>query len=74
MTLYSMNSQSVALASASTFFFEITKLSLEFYQTTLKVPFPFLKYDSVFCPEFQVEAMENAGLVAFDNNFLNYFK
>lgn len=35
MTVYSINSYKDALTAASNFFFEITKLSLEYYSTNL---------------------------------------
>lgn len=41
-----------------------------FYKDLFGVPFPFEKYDHIFCPEFRISAMENVGAITFTDNFL----
>lgn len=57
MTLYSISSYKSALDLNADFIFEITKLSVKFYEGKFKVPYQFSKYDSVFCHEFASGAM-----------------
>ena len=57
MTLYSLQSYSAALDRNAPFIFEMTKRSLEYYETNFKVNYPFQKYDSIFCHEYSGGAM-----------------
>jgi aminopeptidase N len=57
MTLYTMQSLAPALTAASDFFFEITKLSLEFYEATLGIDYAYKKYDYAFVPHMSDDAM-----------------
>mmetsp|Transcript_16874 Transcript_16874/g.25964 ORF Transcript_16874/g.25964 Transcript_16874/m.25964 type:complete len:203 (+) Transcript_16874:518-1126(+) len=41
----------------------MTEQTLLFFEDFFQVPFPFAKYDTVFCPEFRISGMENVGLV-----------
>ena len=50
--------------------FDITKESLKFYESYFNYPYPFLKYDSVFCPEYKFGAMENPGAVTFNDLYI----
>ncbi len=50
--------------------FEVTRQSFDFYHRLFEVPYPFGKYDQVFCPEYEVGAMENPGCVKFDDKFI----
>jgi aminopeptidase N len=43
--------------------FTITKQGLDFYNRYFDYPYPFGKYDQVFCPELAEGAMENPGAV-----------
>jgi len=47
--------------------FEITIEALKFYEDFFGYPFPFSKYDSIFCPEFSCGAMENPGAITFND-------
>jgi len=40
------------------------------YEKLFGHDFPFSKYDTVFCPEFNAGAMENVGCVTFTENYL----
>ncbi len=33
-------------------------------------PFPFTKYDVIYCPEFRITAMENVGAITFTDSIL----
>ena len=57
MTLYASQSLQQALTNAADFFFEFTKLSLEFYEETLGVNFAYGKYDYAFVPYMPDRAM-----------------
>ncbi|HWD08191.1 MAG TPA: aminopeptidase N [Actinomycetota bacterium] len=45
--------------------FEVTRQGLDFYTAAFAYPYPFIKYDQAFVPEFNAGAMENAGIVTF---------
>jgi aminopeptidase N len=40
------------------------------YENFFETPYPFSKYDQIFCPEFNAGAMENAGLVTFNDMYV----
>jgi aminopeptidase N len=50
--------------------FEITRQGFGFYEPAFDCPFPFAKYDQVFCPEYNFGAMENAGLVTIAESYV----
>ena len=54
---------------------------MKFYEDLFQYPYPFSKYDSIFCPEYNVKknkinnyfkcgAMENVGAVTFNDIYL----
>ncbi|MFN8585212.1 MAG: aminopeptidase N [Dehalococcoidia bacterium] len=43
--------------------FTVTKQGLDFYEEFFDTPYPFVKYDQVFVPEFNAGAMENVGAI-----------
>jgi len=43
---------------------------ITFYESLFGYPFPFAKYDMIYCPEFRITAMENAGAVTFTDRVL----
>lgn len=50
--------------------FTITKQGFDWYAANFGVAYPFHKYDQVFCPEFNMGAMENAGAVTFRDEYI----
>lgn len=50
--------------------FSITKAGLDFYEDRFGISYPFSKYDQAFVPEFSAGAMENAGLVTFNERYI----
>jgi aminopeptidase N len=50
--------------------FEVTGQSFDYYHRHFGVRYPFTKYDQVFCPEYELGAMENPGCVKFDDKFI----
>jgi aminopeptidase N len=54
--------------------FEWTTGAMDHFESYLKVPYPFEKYDQVFLPEYDGGAMENAGLVTFTERYLSRSK
>lgn len=50
--------------------FEVTRQGFEYYEHNYAHPYPFRKYDQVFCPEYNAGAMENAGLVTIVESYV----
>ncbi len=50
--------------------FEETCQGFEFYERVFDVPYPFEKYDQLFVPEFNSGAMENAGCVTHNEDYI----
>ena len=50
--------------------FEVTRRGFVFFADLFGHPYPFTKYDQVFCPEYNMGAMENAGAVTFNEVYL----
>jgi len=58
------------LVTQSEEFFNLIELGINFYQKFFGTPFPFEKYDQVFCPEFKYLGMENPGMVCLTENYI----
>jgi aminopeptidase N len=43
---------------------------ISFYESFFHFPFPFSKYEHIFCPEFNMGAMENPGLICMNEIYL----
>lgn len=43
--------------------FKVTIAGMKFYKDYFGIAYPFTKYDQIFCPEYNMGAMENVGLV-----------
>lgn len=50
--------------------FAFCKFGIDYYTKFFRTPFPFEKYDFIFCPEFTVGAMEYPGAVTFADRLL----
>eukprot|EP00455_Lapot_gusevi_P026977 TRINITY_DN2849_c0_g1_i1.p1 TRINITY_DN2849_c0_g1~~TRINITY_DN2849_c0_g1_i1.p1 ORF type:complete len:872 (+),score=303.42 TRINITY_DN2849_c0_g1_i1:77-2692(+) len=50
--------------------FTVTKNGFQFYENFFNYRYPFTKYDQIFCPEFNVGAMENVGCVTFTEHYI----
>ena len=50
--------------------FELTRQGLDFFEKRFGYPYMFGKYDQLFVPEFSAGAMENAGCVTFNENYV----
>ena len=46
--------------------FRVTIAGMKFYSEYFGCPYPFGKYDQIFCPEYNMGAMENVGLITFN--------
>jgi len=44
--------------------------SIPIYEKLFGIEFPFKKYDTVFCPEYNYGAMENPGCITFTEKYL----
>ncbi|MDR1442662.1 MAG: aminopeptidase N [Bifidobacteriaceae bacterium] len=68
MALYARASMAEYVDSEA--IFEITRQGFGFYEPAFGYPYPFAKYDQVFCPEYNFGAMENAGLVTITESYV----
>jgi len=50
--------------------FQIINNGVKIYENLFKTPFPFTKYDQIFCPELYYLGMENPGAVLLTENYL----
>jgi aminopeptidase N len=50
--------------------FEVTKQGFDFFGRAFDYPYPWSSYDQAFVPEFNSGAMENIGLVTFNEAFV----
>ena len=62
--------QSLASALDPEDIFGLTQQGFAFYEETFATPYPFVKYDQLFVPEFNAGAMENVGCVTFHEDLL----
>lgn len=46
--------------------FDVTESGMWFYEDFFKTKYPFRKYDQIFVPEHAAGAMENVGLVTYN--------
>ena len=68
--LYARRSMERYLADQAPEIFELTTQGLDFYAELFAQPYPFAKYDQVFVPEYNSGAMENVGLVTYNEAHL----
>ena len=50
--------------------FNVTESGMWFYNDFFQTPYPFRKYDQIFVPEHNAGAMENVGLVTYNELYL----
>ncbi|HIW92373.1 MAG TPA: aminopeptidase N [Candidatus Corynebacterium avicola] len=50
--------------------FDVTKRGFDYYAEHFGVAYPFYKYDQIFCPEYNMGAMENAGCVTIRDEYV----
>ncbi len=50
--------------------FDLTRRGLDFFTEAFDQPYPFVKYDQLYVPEFVFGAMENPGCVTFSEGYL----
>ena len=70
MSLYARESMFEYMEKLSSKIFEVTLRAMEFYEEFFGHKYAFGKYDSIFCAEYNWGAMENAGLVTFNECYL----
>ena len=51
-------------------FFRCTMAGMEWYRDFFGIAYPFSKYDQIYCPEYNWGAMENVGLVTYNELYL----
>jgi len=62
--------QSLASALDADDIFGITKEGFAFFEESFATPYPFVKYDQLFVPEFNAGAMENVACVTFHEDLI----
>jgi aminopeptidase N len=70
MSCYCRESLLKFLSEQAEEIFDITRETLRFYESYFGYPYPFEKYDSIFCPEYKFGAMENPGAVTFNDRLV----
>lgn len=70
MSIYFRKSLEEFAVPLSAKVFEVSKKGLEFYENFFGHPYPFSKWDTAFCPEFTVGAMEYPGIVTYSDSFI----
>jgi len=50
--------------------FNLTQDGMKFFEGLFGFPYPFGKYDQIFCPEYSSGAMENAGAVTLNDEYI----
>jgi len=50
--------------------FRITKNGIHYYEKMFNTPYPFGKFDQVFCPDYNMGAMENVGCVLYRDEYV----
>ena len=50
--------------------FRVITEAMHFFGDLFAQPFPFDKYDVIYCPEYRITAMENVGAVTFTDRIL----
>ena len=70
MSVYCRESLSKFMESHKDNIFEFLNKGIEFYEEFFGYPYPFAKYDQIFCPEYNIGAMENAGAVTFNDLYV----
>ncbi len=50
--------------------FEVTRQGFDFFEQAFQYPYVFGKYDQVMVPEFNSGAMENAGIITFNESYI----
>ncbi len=70
MSLFCRKSLHPHLLKISDFTFEVTIEAMKLYESFFGYNFAFNKYDQIFVPEYNWGAMENAGLVTFNDMYV----
>ncbi|CAD8074386.1 unnamed protein product [Paramecium sonneborni] len=68
MSLFCRVSLKQYLQGDSDDIFKLIKDGIRYYEQLFQFPYPFSKYDQIFCPEYATGAMENAGAVTINDN------
>lgn len=70
MSVFCRESLFPYMKNLSDFFFELIVKGIDMYEKFFGYDFPFNKYDQIFCPEYNWGAMENAGVVTFNDDYV----
>jgi len=71
MKLYCRHALKEEVKKMAQDWFRITKNGIHYYEKTFSTPYPFDKFDQVFTPDYAHGAMENVGLVTYNDNYVS---
>eukprot|EP00331_Platyophrya_macrostoma_P006710 CAMPEP_0176423922 /NCGR_PEP_ID=MMETSP0127-20121128/10556_1 /TAXON_ID=938130 /ORGANISM="Platyophrya macrostoma, Strain WH" /LENGTH=885 /DNA_ID=CAMNT_0017804933 /DNA_START=40 /DNA_END=2697 /DNA_ORIENTATION=- len=70
MALYCRKSLAEHVDRQAAEIFEIIDEGVKFYEDYFKFKMPFSKYDQIFCPEYNIGAMENPGIITLNDRMV----
>jgi len=70
MHLYCRQSLKKFVAEIAEDWFRVTKHGIRYYEKIFSTPYPFDKFDQAFCPDYAMGAMENVGLVTYNDMYV----
>jgi len=71
MKLYCRKSLTKYVEDIKDDWFRITQRGIAFYEIVFSTPYPFDKFDQVFCPDYSMGAMENVGCVTYNDEYIS---
>ena len=51
-------------------YFQVTKCGIDFFETLFSTPYPFVKLDQAFVPDYAMGAMENVGMIVYRDDYI----
>ena len=70
MSFYCRQSLHSKLKENLHYFSSILNQAIPCYEKFFQYNFPYPKYDHIFCPEYNIGAMENVGAVTFNDLYI----
>jgi aminopeptidase N len=70
MSIYCRASLLKFVLNDSNEIFSLTSNAIKYFEKLFGFPYPFSKYDQIFCPEYSTGAMENAGAVTINDVYV----
>jgi aminopeptidase N len=71
MRLLCRKSLEIHVVNIAEDWFRVTKAGIRYYEVIFSTKYPFGKFDQVFCPDYAMGAMENVGLVTYNDMYVS---